>query len=124
MTTSRVWFVLIQLTEVPHSIARETTFALDKRASRRFSSITAHPSGTGLERRFSDPDWNVNHPSRRGSETWAGILRVMLGFDRNLPRMELGFWVSREGTVSQTFQARPPASLITRNVIRLNLEKT
>jgi hypothetical protein len=121
MTTHRMWVVLIEFAGISHSMAFRTTSAFDKRSSRKLSSNLCHLSGTGLKRRFSEPDSNVNHPSRRACETYAGMVPVSLGVERNLASAELGLCVPPEGEVSQTFQDRPPASLISRNVIRHNL---
>ena len=118
MTTHRMWVVLIKFAWISHSMAFPTTSAFDKRSSRRRSSNLYHLSGTGLKRRFSEPDSNVNHPSRRACETYAGMFPVTLGVERNLPSAESGLCVPPEGKVSQTFQDRPPPSLISRNVIR------
>ena len=104
MTTHRMWVVLIKFAGLSHSMALETTSAFDKRSSRRLSSNLYHLSGTGLNRRFSEPDSKVNHPSRRACETYAGMVPVTLGVERNLASAEFGLCVPPEGKVSQTFR--------------------
>ena len=104
----------------PSGVVFGMTAALDKRPSRRVSSNLSQLSGTGLERRFSEPDWNVNHPSRRTSEIYEFMFPLIPGVVRNFPRAESGLCVSTDGKVSQTFQDRPPASVISLNAIRHN----
>jgi hypothetical protein len=121
MTTHRMWVALIKCAGLSHSMALGTTSVFDKRPSRRLSSNLYHLSGTGLKRRFSEPDSNVNHPSCRACETYPGMVPVTPGVERNLASAEAGLCVPPEGKVSQTLQDRRPASLISRNVIRHNL---